>query len=197
MERPSSRKFSISVDLKTTGDPIQSTFAGQYKRSAYNIKSIRVDDLYIIVKASLSSHYFGALGNIWRQVRGAGIGSQISPTISNLAVTMVERAWHHSFQNFLRQRTLNFASIRYVDNRFAVFDSDIALSDPILVYSDSDFFGRPVELETVNDSKLLGFKVSVAERTVIYQCPEPQQIRDVAGSLRLRLSGLKKQSSPD
>ena len=185
--------LSISVDLTATGDRIQSTFAGRYKRSAYNIKSIKVDDLYIIVKASLSSHYFSALGNIWRQVRGAGIWSQISPTISNLAVYMVERAWQHSFQNFFRQRTLNFASVRNVDNRFAVFDSDIAQSDPILIYSDSNFYGHPVELETVNDSKLLGFKDSVAERTVTYQCLDSQQIRDVAsaGSLRLRLSGLK------
>ena len=42
---------------------------------------------------------------------------------------------------------------------------------------------------------LLGFKVSVAERTVTvtYQCPNQQQIRNIAsaGSIRLRLSGLK------
>jgi len=80
------------------------------------------------VKASLTSHYFSALGSIWRQIRGAGIGSQISPTISNLAVTMVQRAWQHSFQAFFSQKLLNFASIRYVDNRFAVFDSVIAKS---------------------------------------------------------------------
>jgi hypothetical protein len=145
------------------------------------------------MEASLSSHYFSALGSIWRQIRGAGIGSQISPTISNLAVTMVERAWQHSFQAFFSQKLLNFASIRYVDNRFAVFDSVIARSDPIAIYSDPGFYGHPVELEKVNDSMLLGFKVSVAERTVTYLCPKQQQIRDIAsaGSIRLRLSGLK------
>ena len=185
--------LSISADLSATGDPIQSTFADTYKKSAYNIRSIKVDDLFIIVKATLTSHYFSALGSIWRQIRGAGIGSQISPTISNLAVTMVERAWQHSFQAFFSQKLLNFASIRYVDNRFAVFDSVIARSDPIAIYSDPGFYGHPVELEKVNDSMLLGFKVSVAERTVTYLCPKQQQIRDIAsaGSIRLRLSGLK------
>ena len=40
---------------------------------------------------------------------------------------------------------------------------------------------------------LLGFKVSVAERTVTYECPNQQQIRNIASaeSIRLRLSGLK------
>ena len=132
---------SISVDLSATGDPIQSTFADTYRKSAYNVRSIKTDDLFVIVKASLSSHYFSALGSIWRQIRGAGIGSQISPTISNLAVTMVERAWQHSFEALLcSQKPLNFAFVRYVDNRFAVFNSVIAKSEPIVIYSTSYYF---------------------------------------------------------
>ena len=112
------------------------------------------------MEASFSSHYFSALGSIWHQIRGAGIGSQISPTISNLAVTMVERAWQHLFEALLSQKPLNFSSVRYVDNRFAVFDSVIAKSDPIVIYSDPILFGHPVELEKVDDSMLLGFHVS-------------------------------------
>ena len=103
--------LSMLADLSATGDPIQSTFAGTYRKSAYNVRSIKVDDLFIIVKASLSSHYFSALGSIWRQIRGTGIGNQICPTISNLAVTMVERAWQHSFKALLSQQPLNFASL--------------------------------------------------------------------------------------
>ena len=98
------------------------------------------------MEASLSSHYFSALGSIWHQIRGA--------------VTMVERAWQHLFEALLSQKPLNFSSVRYVDNRFAVFDSVIATSDPIVIYSDPILFGHPVELEKVDDSMLLGFHVS-------------------------------------
>ena len=38
----------------------------------------------LTVQSSLSSHTFSALGCIWRQIRGAGIGSQISPSLLNL-----------------------------------------------------------------------------------------------------------------
>ena len=188
MERPSPRRSLNFSRLVNTGDPIQSTFAGTSRKAAYNVRSIKVDDLFIIVKASLTSHYFTALGSIWRQIRGAGIGSQISPTISNLAVTMVERAWQHSFEALLSQKPLNFVCVRYVDSRFAVFDSACQ------VRSGRHFFW-PEFLWTpsrAGDSMLLGFNVSVSERTVTYQCPN-QQIRDIASavSIRLRLSGLK------
>ena len=73
---------------------------------------------------------------------------------------MVERAWQHLFEALLSQKPLNFSSVRYVDNRFAVFDSVIAKSDPIVIYSDPILFGHPVELEKVDDSMLLGFHVS-------------------------------------
>ena len=32
--------------------------------------------------------FFSAFGCFWKQIRGAGIGSQISPSLSNLAVTV-------------------------------------------------------------------------------------------------------------
>ena len=45
MERPSPRRSlnSSIADLSATGDPIQSTFAGTYRKSAYNVRSIKVD----------------------------------------------------------------------------------------------------------------------------------------------------------
>ena len=99
---------------------------------------------------------------VWRQIRGAGIGSQISPTISNLAVTMVERAWQHSFEALLSQKPLNSASVRCVDNRFAVFDSACQVrSDCHLFWP--EFLWTP---SRAGDPMLLGFNVSVSERIV-------------------------------
>ena len=43
------------------------------------------------------THFFTPSA-VWRQIRGAGIGSQISPTLSNLAVTLIERSWSSTYQ---------------------------------------------------------------------------------------------------
>jgi hypothetical protein len=48
------------------------------------------------------------LAVFWRQTRGAGIGSQISPSLSNLAVTLVERSWSECFAEILRQKLNNY-----------------------------------------------------------------------------------------
>ena len=49
------------------------------------------------------THLFTALGVVWHQIRGAGIGSQISPTLSNLAVTLIERSRSSTYQEVLTQ----------------------------------------------------------------------------------------------
>ena len=68
------------------------------------------------------------------------------------------------------------------------------LQTPVFqVFTDLDFYGSPVELELVEDNLLLGFYVGVFDRTIIYKLPGICQIRGnvSAGTLRLRLSGLK------
>ena len=63
--------------------------------------------------------------------------------------------------------------------------------------SDCFFYQAPVELETVEDGTLLGFTIDVVQRTVRYQVPPLWKIRDLhsAGSMRLRLSGLKSRAT--
>ena len=86
-----------------------------------------------------------------------------------------------------------FLGIRYVDNRFILFD-EVRSTDPALqVLADPLFYQAPVELETVDDHLMLGFKVDHVQCTIRFQIPELWKIRDrfSSGSLRLRLSGLK------
>ena len=66
------------------------------------------------------THFFTALGVVWRQIRGAAIGSQISPTLSNLAVALIERSWSSTYQEVLTQPNFHHLAIRYVDNRFVI-----------------------------------------------------------------------------
>ena len=96
---------TISVDLSARGDPVQSTYSGTLKRIAFQTKCLYVSDIFEIVQSSLTVQL---LAVFWRQTRGAGIGSQISPSLSNLAVTLVERSWSECFAEILRQKVNNY-----------------------------------------------------------------------------------------
>eukprot|EP00438_Fugacium_kawagutii_P026566 Skav212397 [mRNA] locus=scaffold469:9638:11071:- [translate_table: standard] len=184
---------SITVDTSSTGNALHTTFNGRFKRAAYRYKAIATRDIEEIVQAGLSTHIFSAVGTYWKQIQGAGIGSQISPSLSNLAVTLVEKAWFDSFSQFLSSQSLHLHFLRYVDNRFALFNEDHINRPALQAFRDLEFYRPPVLLEEVDPDILLGFRVNVHARTVEYIQPQLQQIRDVssAGSVTLRLSGLK------
>ena len=186
-------KIAITVDLSQKGAALESTFSGSFRSPGFRHKSVSSTDIFSLVQASLQTHFFTALGIVRRQIRGAGIGSQISPTLSNLAVTIIERSWSTTYQEVLNQPHLHHLAIRYVDNRFVIVQKHHLQTPVFQTFTDLDFYGSPVELELVDDNLLLGFYVDVCERTVTYKLPDIRQIRDnvSAGTLRLRLSGLK------
>ena len=98
---------------------------------------------------------------------------------------MVEHSWQETFSQILNAPNL---IIRYVDNRFVLFDVSQVNNTALHLFSLLDFYGPPVELEKVEDGHFLGFSANPATRTFEYITPPPQQIRDFdsAGSLRLR-----------
>ena len=98
------------------------------------------------------THFFTALGVVWRQIRGAGIGSQICPTLSNLAVTLIERSWSSTYQEVLTQSNFHHLAIRYVDSRFVIVQKHHLQAPVFQVFTDLDFYGSPVELELVADN---------------------------------------------
>ena len=187
----------VSVNMALKGPVVHTSFVGQCKKTSPNIKPVRVQDILTIVQASLSTHAFKAISQIWVQHRGAGIGSHISPSLSNLAVTLIERSWRNAYSTFIQSSQPQLLFTRYVDNRFILFDHRFRSALPMQVLSDCFFYQAPVELETVQDGTLLGFIIDVVQRTVRYQVPPLWKIRDLhsAGSMRLRLSGLKSRAT--
>ena len=114
--------IQLSVDMSRPGPIQHTTFVGQFRKRGC-FRTIVPDDLIHIVAASLRSHIFTVGNLIFKQFRGAGIGAHISPSLSNLAVTMVEKTWAMSFRNALDDPQLSFLGIRYVDNRLILFNS--------------------------------------------------------------------------
>ena len=100
------------------------------------------------------THFFTALGVVWRQIRGAGIyiGSQISPTLSNLAVTLIERSWSSPYQEVLTQPNFHHLAIRHVDSCLVIVQKHHLYAPVFKVFTDLDFYGSPVELELVADN---------------------------------------------
>ena len=183
----------LSVDVSLKGPAMYTTYVGQFRKAHSPGRSVLPDNIFEIVAASLKSNIFLALNQVWKQFRGAGIGAHISPSLSNLAVTIVERTCAYTFRDAINSPSLAFMGLRYVDNRFVLFQAFGPQPPAIAVLAHSEFYELPVELEPVDSQEFLGFFVDHRNRTVQFKFPELSQIRDVysAGSLRLRLSGLR------
>ena len=124
------------------------------------------------------------------QVRGAGIGSQLSPALCNDAITLIEHSWHQLHHSLTDRTEIHFVYYRYVDNRFIAFNRTFLTHMAIQTLVHPDFYGNPVELEPVDDMHLLGFDVDRC--TITYISPNVSwKLRDQAsaGSTHLRLSG--------
>ena len=185
---------TITVDTHTTGDPIQLAHIGRHHRKHPTQRTLYADDITTIVALALDSRIFKACNSFFLQVRGAGIGSQLSPALCNVAVTLIEHSWHQLHHPLTDHTEIHFVYYRYVDNRFIAFNSIFLKHMAIQTLIHPDFYGNPVELEPVEDMHLLGFDVDLRQRTITYIPPDASwKIRDYAsaGSTRLRLSGLQ------
>ena len=147
----------LSVDVSLTGPEVYTTCVGQFRKAPSPCRSVLPDHIFEIVAASLKSNIFLALNQVWKQFRGAGIGAHISPSLSNLAVTIVERTWAYTFRDVINSLSLAFIGLRYVDNRFVLFQAFGPQPPAIAVLAHSEFYELPVELEPVDSQEFLGF----------------------------------------
>ena len=140
----------------------------------------------------LDTCVFRARTMYFQQVRGAGIGSQHSPALCNVAITLIEHSWHQL--HHLSQTTL-----RSTSSTTAMWATASSPSTgpcfprwPFRPWS-TPTNSATQELEPVDDMHLLGFDVDLLQRTITYIPPTaPWKIRDhdSADSQQLRLSGL-------
>ena len=185
---------TLTVDVQATGNPFHHSHIGRHHRKHPTQRTIQTSDITTIVAFALNTCIFRACNNTYKQIRGAGIGSQLSPALCNVAITLIEHSWHQIHNNLLQHTDLHFTYYRYVDNRFIVHNEHFLHHPAIQTLIHHNFFGDPVELEPVEDFHLLGFNIDLPQRTITYMQPsQPWKIRDstTAGSQRLALSGLQ------
>ena len=185
---------TLSIDVQSTGNPIQHSHIGRHYIHHPQQRAIDAQHIPLIVQHALQSCIFQACNSYYKQIQGAGIGSQLSPALCNVAITLIEHTWHTTYHEFLQQPSLHLFNTRYVDNRYILLNEQFRQTLPITTLAPPDFYEHPVEIEPVDDDHLLGFHIDPLNRTVTFQLPtHPWQIRDPqsAGSHRLRLSGLR------
>ena len=181
---------TLTVDTHITGDPIQLAHIGRHHRKHPTQRTLHTSDITTIVALALDSCMFKACNLYFLQVRGAGIGSQLSPALCNVVITLIEHSWHQLHHSLTDHTEIHLVYYRYVDNRFIAFNRTFLKHIAIQTWIHPDFYGNPVELEPVEDMRLLGFDVGLHQRTISYIPPDaPWKIRDhaLAGSTRLRL----------
>ena len=100
------------------------------------------------------THFFTALGAVWRQIRGAGISrkSDFSDTSELGRDAYREIVEQSLYQEVLTQPSFHHLAIRHVDSRFVIVQKHHLYAPVFKVFTDLDFYGSPVELELVADN---------------------------------------------
>ena len=188
-----SHSKTVMVDI-TSSVKKSAMHSGFSKHSlAANNKTFGIADLVSIVQLSFDCGTFTAVGGIYKQIRGTCMGNQISPILSEIAVSAIEISWLRSFRNMLATNHV-FNCWRYVDNRVILMSDNAKKTPAVQTLLRDDFYIPPVELEIVNDNYFLGFDVLPNQRRITYIQPQYKwQIRHPHGacSLKLLYSGLR------
>ena len=164
------------------------------KKPHHTAHLIHLQHIPEIVRLSFHAGVFQALGLCWIQVRGTSMGNQISPILSAIAVSYVEKCWQTTYNTWWSNHKLGMFLARYVDNRIAVLPTSTMQSPPMQLFAQADFYGSPVLLEQVGTTQVLGFSICTNQRTISYNAPSQHwQFRSPqsAGSMALNLSGYR------
>ena len=140
---------TLTVDTYTTGDPIQLAHIGRHHRKHPTQRTLHTADITTIVALALDSCIFKACNSYFLQVRGAGIGSQLSPalvqcrhhrTLPASTPPFFDRPHRDPFRLYYR----------YVDNRFIAFNSTFLKHLAIRTLIHPDFLWQPSELTSTD-----------------------------------------------
>ena len=163
-----------------------------------NARVIYLSDIPGLVQLSFDLGIFQALNLLWTQICGTSIGNQVSPVLSNIAVSLLEINWMRGYKILIDASASTWFMCRYVDNRLSLTTASMAKNPAVLKFHQELFYEHPVCLELVDDHKFLGFVIDVDARSLTYILPsKPWQIRppQSAGSISLNLSGLRSRVS--
>ena len=111
----------------------------------------------------------------FQQVRGSAIGNQVSPTLANLAVSVLEVDWRRRCDDPAQRFSSRLFTTRYVDNRLTLADEHLLDFSFLSIFSDLAFYQPPVQPECVpgdEGDQFLGFHIHPASRKLVFVQPQ-------------------------
>ena len=108
--KPSSRRTLSQWTPKPPGNPFHHSHIGRHHTRHPTQRTIHTSDITTIVAFALNTCIFRACNYTYKQIRGAGIGSQLSPALCNVAITLIEHSWHQLHSNLLHHSDLHFTT---------------------------------------------------------------------------------------
>ena len=185
---PSTMVLSVNLSTKQR---IGRTIRGKSYARQNLTKQIRFCDIPVLVEFAITCSYITVMGQVFKQKRGAPIGSQTAPSICNYTVAFEEYVWQHTYHIVNRSDTL---IQRYVDNRLAIIPKTVAQQTGYQHFLTLDFYQPPVQLLRVEDTNYVGFDIFLQQREIRYIMPkESWQFRSPmsAGSDNTLYSGFR------
>ena len=174
---------------------VNRVFQGRYRAHARQYRQVCIKDLIDLTRFLLAHSFFKLGREVYRQHLGAAMGSQWSPVVCAVVAATREYMFYSSLRNNARLgdpfEPFRY-NARYVDNRYMVYSPGAEKHLLFTLWTDLEFYSRPILLEEVTSSELLGFNVDWQHRTITFLQPSAlSKLRSVnsAGPRRIGIAG--------
>lgn len=165
------------------------TFRGHWRSQSKQYREIKLADKPALVQYLLNRSYFHVGVQVFKQHRGASMGSQWAPILCSAAALMREHIFAHMYPTLLSQP---YFSHRYVDNRLLLIPCVTFNNSVLQQFWRLNFYTAPILLEVVDGQEALGFTVDPIQSTITYIQPWDKTLRSTrsSGTSRILKSGL-------
>ena len=169
-QRWQQQQSTHTIDAQATGNPYHHSHIGRHHHRHPTQGALHTADIITIAAFALNTCIFRTCNHTYQQIRSTGIGSQPSPALCNVAITLVEHSWQQLHNSLLHHTHFHFNYYRYVDHRFITHNEHFLSHPAVQTLIHRDLCGDSVALETVEDYHLLEFNI-VSHTTYNYLHP--------------------------
>ena len=173
---------SLDSSVQTHTNKMERTlrlFRGHWRSQSKQYRSIKLCDISPLVEFLLQNSFFHVGTQVFRQHRGASMGSQWAPILCSAVALMREYTFHSVFSQMISQP--HFAH-RYVDNRIMVLPANYVTRNPVRLFWRLGFYTAPILLEEVSGLEVLGFTIDPHQQSVTFIQPWNKTMRSVNSS---------------
>lgn len=154
-------------------------FQGRYRGRTKDYRSIRLGDIPPLVDFLLSNSFFSVGLQVFRQIRGASMGSQWAPILCSAVALQREQLFHQFNRPLVSLPSVHH---RYVDNRILLIPKHQFPLPSVQFFWHLSFYQAPILLEVVDGYEALGYTVDPLQATITMVQPWNKSLRSQQSS---------------